>query len=847
MSSTALSEAEALVRCEEVLQHLEGISFVAQRDARAALPSLEGADVKTRLYWLEAARDLFFHDREAGKAFMRRTPDLVALWPDVQCWTEQALAFREWVNSWYALDGYLAQAGRIYAEWGEAGERGWYEAGLRWCARSIEDGRTYFEADYARLADGEGLAGIEALMAPAERLYDARRLTLETYLPGALVARNVVGTPGLEPWARRGADLMQSGRSRGEAYFRLANEEGLRYLLDELPGYRPRQHSRFLQMLLLAWFDELIPLADSDWRPGKGPPMMLCDGRSLLMPAVLEDRDEAIVAALHTAAHLRFDTYAREEIEALFEARGMTHPPLDDDQRMTWRPLFAEYGERLFRFQVLFDLCEDIRVDCRLGARVPGYFSRLARLLDRAETPDGAAGHFHAFACAQLRALVEGEGLDDRLRALTADDARLLDAYTAAAALFADPSFPELGMAERDLAYPPAHGLNTGPAVYPRPRYEVLHDAPHADAYAANKATRERQREDQPQQAPGQRQDDPDADINLPRENTSGSGGRIGAGIPMPAKHISGRGATREAPPGGIPYPEWDYREQRYLHDWARVHESRLTETAAKRAGRILEAHAGVLKRLRAALEMQRPTRPAPQRRQPDGDELDMEATVAYVTEKRAGLSPEGMIYRRRAAQHRDTAVLLLADLSTSIMARHPGGQGKVIDRIRSGLILFSEAITSLGDHYAICGFASKHHDNVNYYVVKDFAEPADGELNARLAALSGRLASRMGAAIRHSVKRFAGVDAHHRLLLMLTDGRPADYDDGGDPRYLNDDTRMAMKEARDAGIHPFCITLDPRGGEYLPAIFGPGHFTLIDRVDELPARLPEIYLRLRR
>ncbi|AOU97323.1 VWA domain-containing protein [Acidihalobacter yilgarnensis] len=845
--SSPLPESEALVRCEEVLQHLEDVSFVAQRDARAALPSLANADAQTRLHWLEAARDLFFHDREAGKAFMRRTPELVALWPDIRRWTDHAQTFREWVNSWYALDGYLAQAGHIFEEWGEAGVQGWFDTGRRWCTRSIEDGRVYFEADYARLADGEGLSGIEALLAPAERLYDARRLTLETYLPGALVARNVVGTPGLEPWARRGADLMQSGRSRGEAYFRLANEEGLRYLLDELPGYRPRQHSRFLQMLLLAWFDELIPLADSDWRPGKGAPMMLCDGRSLLMPAVLADRDEAIAAALHTAAHLRFDTYAGEEVEALFEARGMAHPPLDDDQRITWRPLFAEFGERLFRFQVLFDLCEDLRVDSRLGALVPGYFSRLTRLLDRAETPAGAAGYFYDFARVQLRAVIAGEALDARLALLTRPQARLLDAYEVAIVLFADTSFPELDAADRDLAYLPAHGLNTGLAVYPRPRYEVLHDAPHADAYSEHKATRERQREDQPQQAPGQRQDDPDADINQSRENTSGSGGRIGTGIPMPAKHINGRGATRKAPPGGIPYPEWDYREQRYLHDWARVHESRLTETAFKRAERILSEHAGVLKRLRSALEMQRPSRPAPLRRQPDGDDLDMEATVSYVTEKRAGLSPEGLIYRRRAAQHRDTAVMLLADLSTSIMARHPSGQGKVIDRIRSGLILFSEAITSLGDPYAISGFASKHHDNVNYYVVKDFAEPSGGELNARLAALSGRLASRMGAAIRHSIRRFASVDSHHRLLLLLTDGRPADYDDGGDPRYLNDDTRMAMKEARDAGIHPFCITLDPSGGDYLPAIFGPGHYTLIDRVDELPARLPEIYLRLRR
>ena len=243
---------------------------------------------------------------------------------------------------------------------------------------------------------------------------------------------------------------------------------------------------------------------------------------------------------------------------------------------------------------------------------------------------------------------------------------------------------------------------------------------------------------------------------------------------------------------------------------------------------------------------MQRPHRMSPLRRQIEGDELDMEATVAFVADKRAGLSPKPFIYRRRSVQHRDTAVLLLADMSTSIMSRHPSG-GKVVDRLRAGLMMFAEAIGDIGDPHAICGFASKHRDNVIYYVIKDFDDRTDETTRARIAAVSGRLASRMGAAIRHSIRRFERQDAHHRLLLIFPDGRPADYDDGGDQRYLHEDTRMAMKEAVDAGVHPFCLTLDASGSEYLPAIFGPGHYTVLDPIDELPRRLPEVYLRLRR
>ena len=841
-----MNEAEALVEIQEILQHLEQISFVAQRDAREALPCLEPLGALETLTWLETARDLFFHDREAGKTFMRHTPAVVEKTQATGFWVEQAKRFSTWVNSWRALDGFMSQVGDVYAEWGAEAEARWFEIGLRWCARNLEDAAHYFRAPFRELGDERGIEGIEDLIAPAEKLFDERGLTLDAYLEGAVIARAIVGIDGIESWARRGADIMQAGRSRGEEFFKLESEESLRLLLEGMPGYRPRHHSRFLQLLLLAWFDYLVPMADSDWRPGRGRPMMDTDGQMLFMPAVLESREEAVVAALHTVGHLRFDTYFHEDIEALFREVGMEHPPIDADQRITWRPLYAHFAERMFRFQLLFDLCEDLRVDARLDRIVPGYLARVVRLAQAHPEPEAPASVFYRYALAQYEALLLERGFDERLKPLLEDAASVVDAFRVARRLFDEVEFPEITIEQRDAAYLPGHGFNTGRPVYPRRRWADEVYVNDHDVYADNKAVAEKQQEEQPQTTQEMRQVDPDPDVNVPQQDTSGSGGRIGVGIPMPAKVI-GRGATRVLNTEGYPYPEWDYREQRYINEWARVQERRLDEMEPERAEAILAEHAGARKRLRRALEMQRPSRMAPLRRQLEGDELDMEAAVGYVAEKKAGLAPKPFIYRHRTAQHRDTAVLLLADMSTSIMAKQAGGQGKVVDHLRSGLMMFAEAMNDVGDPNAICGFASKNHDNVNYYVIKDFDDPMDAGTRARIAAISGRLASRMGAAIRHSIERFNGVPGHHRLLLMLSDGRPADYDDGGDTRYLHEDTRMAMKEAIDKGIHPFCVTLDPSGSEYLPAIFGPGHYTIVDNIAELPARLPEIYLRLRR
>jgi hypothetical protein len=234
-----MAEADDLVAIEEVLQQMERISFVAHRDARAALPSIRAFGPAIARAWIEAARDLFLHDRECGKSFMRHSERLAENTGVVEPWISQSREFLQWVNSHYALEGFLAQADRVWSVWGEAGEREWFALGLRWCGRSLADARAYFEAPFDRLDAGQGPAGLRTLIEPAEKLYDERGLALDCYLAGAPMARNMVGDAGLLNWARRGADLLAAGRSRGEAYFRMESEEGLKLLLEALPGYRP--------------------------------------------------------------------------------------------------------------------------------------------------------------------------------------------------------------------------------------------------------------------------------------------------------------------------------------------------------------------------------------------------------------------------------------------------------------------------------------------------------------------------------------------------------------------------------------------------------------------------------
>jgi hypothetical protein len=843
-----MADLETLAAIQQALVDLEQISFVAHRDTQVALAVVQPYGDEVVLQWVMACKALFEHDRDAGKAFIRGSEAACLASQAVLPWTQQALRFLAWRGSWKAVDGFMQQLPDAYQSMGAEGEARWAALGLAWCERHLDSGVAYFRCPVLDLEGGHGIAGVEEMLAPSEELFSKRRLALGTYLSGAIRVRNLLGIDAVLPWAKRGADILQAGRLRGESFFKLESEESLALLLENLPGFRTPEHQRLLQLILYAWYGQAFDLLEGNWSPDKGRAFIETDGEALYLPMALPNREEAMLGVLHAAGHLVFHSFERRYIEALFREVGRDHPPLDEHQRITWRPLFAAFGDDMIRFQLIFDLCEDTRIDAQIGSLVPNYLARLAALVATTVTPSGAAATYFDWASAVLNWMVQGmpeQAEFEMLRPLLRPDATIVDAFVVANEIYKNNVLPSISLVDREHAYIPGRAPNAARPVYPR---RVLDQAEFGtgtedkdDVVKNNDIKPNPEQKQIPKHAAGE-----DPDFDIPPEETTGSGGRVGVGIPQQA-HVVGYAKGAEYSEKGKPYAEWDYRDNRYKRNWAWVQEKELTELDANEASKILTQYAPALKRLKRAIQTQKPSRMAPLRRQFDGDELDLEATISYIAEKRAGMSPKANIYKQRVVQHRDTAVTLLADISTSIMQVQADGGGRVVDSLRAGMLLFAESMEEVGDPYSLAGFASKYRDNVSYYTIKGFNDKLTMHTRAILGGLSGRLATRMGAAIRHAVEGFDLAPSQRRLLLILSDGRPADYDDGGDERYLHEDTRMAVKEAVDKGVHPFCITLDAAGSQYLPQIFGPGHYLILDHINELPKKLPEIYLRLRK
>ena len=825
-----------------LLGELEAQSHAAHREVERTLPVIEPHGTDVILTWLTACRTLLDFDREAGRAFIRGSEEAERISETVLPWTGQALEFRRWRGSWRALEGFMANLPRAFGSLGHAGERRWAEIGFVWCARQIDSGAAYFATPVLDLSGRQGISGVEQLSTPAEELFESRKLMLATYLGGAIRVRNLLGAQAILPWALRGADILQSGRARGEAYFRLESEESLALLLEHLPGFRLLDRNRLLAMLLDVWYGGTFDLKESSWSPEKGRPFVETDGRTLYVPAVMGNRDEAILAVLHGAGHMRYGTFDRLAMKEMFAAAKLEFPASGP---VSWAPLFVRYGDDALRFQLIFDLCEDLRVDYRVQRAVPNYLHRLAATArETGPRHPGSAPYFDlALSTVEgaLRTLRAEGRADERFMPLLEPGATVADAYRIASDIYCEDTLPPVTDLEAmHAAYLPGRGPNATRLAYPQEQENQQQTQAGAEQQNGQQEEGEEESEAPQNAETGNQQD------GGKREEVAGYGESSGSATQTAGKAENERG-TSGGSDKGVPYPEWDYREARYKRNWSWVQEKRLAESNMAETNRLMNQYSNALKRLKKAIQSQKPTRMAPKLRQFDGDDMDLNAVVSYVAEKQAGRSPKADIYRRRETRQREIAVTLLADMSTSIMQHLPEGGGRLVDRVRAGVLLFAESMEEVGDSYSIAGFCSKYRDNVSYYNIKGFDEPLSQEVRSQIGGMSGRLATRMGAAIRHATASFGDIESRRRLLLILSDGRPEDYDDGGDRRYLHEDTRMAVKEAVSKGVHPFCITVDTMANQYLPQIFGKGHYLVLDHINSLPNKLPEIYFRLRR
>lgn len=290
---------------------------------------------------------------------------------------------------------------------------------------------------------------------------------------------------------------------------------------------------------------------------------------------------------------------------------------------------------------------------------------------------------------------------------------------------------------------------------------------------------------------------------------------------------------------GGITYPEWDWRRGAHRPDHCRVFAPLASEEGEDWApDAAMKCRIAAVRRQFEALRPKRVTVHG----QPDGDDLDLSALVRSVADRRAGGPGSERVFSAGRSVDRDLSLAVLMDVSLSTEAWN--GAHRVLDVEKAALLALTHGLTACGDEHALYAFTSRKRTAVTVSTLKGFEEALTPAVVRRVAALKPGQYTRMGAAVRHVAKALEARPRRHRLLLLLTDGKPndVDYYEG---RYGIEDTRAAIREARKAGLRVFGVTVDAEARDYFPYLFGRAGYAIVPDAERLPAALPAIYRAL--
>jgi len=288
----------------------------------------------------------------------------------------------------------------------------------------------------------------------------------------------------------------------------------------------------------------------------------------------------------------------------------------------------------------------------------------------------------------------------------------------------------------------------------------------------------------------------------------------------------------------GIALPEWDFKQQRLIANRCLLQTMLADEVKPLPLALHLQKTVQETLPFLSAIGLSRQSK----KRQPSGNEIDLDAWLDDRSQPIKNSNKQNYFINNQY-KLRDVSCLMLADLSLSTEA-HINNELRVIDIIRDSLIVFAEALEQLNDEFAIYGFSSVRSQHVRFHILKNFKMRYNDHVRGRLNRIEPGYYTRMGAAIRQSSQLLSQQETSHKILLIITDGRPNDLD-RYEGRYGIEDTRQAVIEAKLLGLTPHCITIDKQAHDYLPYLFGHNSFSIINNAEQLPKILPKIYLNL--
>jgi nitric oxide reductase NorD protein len=288
-------------------------------------------------------------------------------------------------------------------------------------------------------------------------------------------------------------------------------------------------------------------------------------------------------------------------------------------------------------------------------------------------------------------------------------------------------------------------------------------------------------------------------------------------------------------------YDEWNFSKRAYKPNFCKVYPKSQLETDPAYYKNTLQQNASTLMGLRKMLTSVN-NKYRQQRRQPQGDEFDLDAITDLFVDIHSKRTPSEKIYLSNRKKEKDLSILILLDISLSSDGYAAGN--KVIDVEKQVSIIFGEILNEFNVDFSINSFYSKTRNYTTYLGLKDFDEDWNRAKN-KIGAVEPSGYTRIGAALRHSGALLDKRNSKNKWVILISDGKPNDYDKY-EGKYGVNDVKQALRELNQRNINSYALAIEAQAKYYLPQMFGQNHYQILTTPVELLQSLVKLYEKIK-
>lgn len=285
-------------------------------------------------------------------------------------------------------------------------------------------------------------------------------------------------------------------------------------------------------------------------------------------------------------------------------------------------------------------------------------------------------------------------------------------------------------------------------------------------------------------------------------------------------------------------YPEWSVKHGKFLKNWCTVFEKTLKFVFSTNSPDVNSIN--VVKEsqfLKSQLERIF-NRPIWVNKQQEGVELDLDAVVRWKSDIFGGNSSINALFIKRQKLQQDIAVLILAD--TSLSTDSWINNKRVLDIIKTSLVVLTMTLQNLQHCISLAAFYSNTRAECVYIKIKDFKETWDNVI-PKINTLTPSGYTRIGPTIRHASYLLDQTKARTKLLVIISDSKPTDYD-MYEGIHGEADVYHAVLEARAKNITVRGLVVADISFTAAKRLYGDGNFKYFSDTKDLAGHIIQAY-----